>query len=116
MYVLLTLLSLSLHPCLSVTIEQTPRALVIRPGEGVSLSCTVRAAGDPYIYWYRQGLGREPLRFISSSVGKGSVDELRLTHFKANRSSESDFSLSTERVNLSDAGTYYCAWSHTGVR
>ncbi|KAG8550155.1 hypothetical protein GDO81_028091, partial [Engystomops pustulosus] len=98
------------------TITQSPPSLILRPGHPASLSCTVTNAGVPTMYWYRQGPPDRTLELISLSVTVGSVSELTLKHFKAERKTGSDFTLETEKIFSNDTGVYYCAWSTTGVQ
>nr|DBA14762.1 TPA: hypothetical protein GDO54_004054 [Pyxicephalus adspersus] len=117
MYLHLIILIVCLAPCLPQNILQSPPLIVISPGERVKLHCTSTATGDPYMYWYRQPMAGGALVFIVRSLGKGSADELTLTHFKANRSKdrEAEFTLESDTIKAEDAGVYYCAWSSTEV-
>ncbi|KAG9471490.1 hypothetical protein GDO78_014534, partial [Eleutherodactylus coqui] len=95
------------------TITQSPPFLILRPGDPVSLGCTVSNAGVPTMYWYRQGIRDRTLTLLLWSVTVNSTQELTLTHFKADRKTGSDFTLRTEKIMDSDSGVYYCAWSST---
>ncbi|KAG8430249.1 hypothetical protein GDO86_018154 [Hymenochirus boettgeri] len=110
-------LSLLIH-CLPLfltqSITQSPSSLTIPPGGRVYLNCQVLGAGDPFMYWYRQDLGGGALSFVSYSVSAGSVQEMTLSHFNADRGSSIDFSLTSDGAFVNDSGTYYCAWSRTG--
>lgn len=113
---LMMFIILSLLICLpysSQSIIQVPPFLVLRPGDPVSLSCTVTGSDVPTIYWYRQGFNGGTPIFISLSVTTGSVDELTLNHFTGERNSGSLFNLKSEKITESDSGVYYCAWSRT---
>ncbi|OCT71182.1 hypothetical protein XELAEV_18034159mg [Xenopus laevis] len=114
MEMILTLLSLYVLPCLSQTITQTPHILIVPLEGAVSLNCSVVGASDPYMYWYKQDVGRGGLELIAFSFGKDSAEEPTIRHFQSKRSSESDFSLSSKEAKETDGGIYYCAWSHTG--
>ncbi|CAI9594790.1 unnamed protein product [Staurois parvus] len=113
----LLVLALCLTPCLPQSILQTPPMIVVSPGQPVKLNCTSTATGDPYMYWYRQPMTRGALVFIVLSVSKGSVEELTLKHFKAERrkDKEAEFTLESDEIQAEDAGLYYCAWSITDV-
>ncbi|CAI9594791.1 unnamed protein product [Staurois parvus] len=91
--------------------------IVVSPGKSVKLNCTSTATGDPYMYWYRQPMTGGALVSIVRSVGKGSVTELTVTHFKAerNKDKEAEFTLESDEIQAEDAGLYYCAWSTTDV-
>uniref|UniRef100_A0A8C5Q1E2 Ig-like domain-containing protein n=1 Tax=Leptobrachium leishanense TaxID=445787 RepID=A0A8C5Q1E2_9ANUR len=115
-YLALCFIILSLFtPCsLSQSIiTQHPPAYVVHPGENLTLACTVTNTADPYMYWYRQRFHGGSMEFICLSAGAGSVEKPELPNFTAERISESQFSLNMERINVTDAGVYYCAWSHT---
>ncbi|KAE8589239.1 hypothetical protein XENTR_v10017473, partial [Xenopus tropicalis] len=116
MLIPLTLLILHLLPCLPQTITQTPQILIVPLGGAVSLNCSVVGASDPYMYWYKQDLHQGGLKLVVFSFGKDSAEEPTIPDFKANRGSQSDFSLSSEKAKATDCGIYYCAWSHTGAR
>ncbi|KAE8589238.1 hypothetical protein XENTR_v10017472, partial [Xenopus tropicalis] len=89
------------------TITQTPQILIVPLGGAVSLNCSVVGASDPYMYWYKQDLHQGGLKLVVFSFGKDSAEEPTIPDFKANRGSQSDFSLSSEKAKATDCGDYY---------
>ncbi|XP_029932133.1 uncharacterized protein LOC115376590 [Myripristis murdjan] len=97
------------------TFLQPPVAQSVRPGDSVTVNCTVPAAlcdGPHSMYWFRHDAGDSHLEIIHTNNERCG---------RCERSFDSEcpgpsckFSLPKRNVSLSDAGTYYCAVASRG--
>ncbi|XP_072519297.1 signal-regulatory protein beta-2-like [Salminus brasiliensis] len=103
-----TFVAVTDHPQSSISIIQTPKLALVRPGDNVTLQCTVHhkvQAAERGVLWFRSAAGR-------------SFPEIIYTHHNSSRqceiSSSKDgcvFNFTKNISNSEDTGTYYCAVS-----
>ncbi|XP_077961818.1 uncharacterized protein LOC120823054 [Gasterosteus aculeatus] len=87
-------------------IHQSPSE-TIQPGGSVTLNCTVQTGtcdGQHSVYWFKDSEESHPALIYTD---RGSTDQCER---KPNTASHTcDYNLPMESLNLSHAGTYYCA-------
>ncbi|PWA18617.1 hypothetical protein CCH79_00005758, partial [Gambusia affinis] len=92
----------------SVSVEQTPDAAAVQPGDTMSLQCSLfstnsetrpQCPGENFVHWFKSGSGSSYPSIIYTA--RNSTDDA------ANRSCV--YHLSKTLENSSDFGTYYCA-------
>ncbi|XP_029973144.1 uncharacterized protein LOC115406961 isoform X4 [Salarias fasciatus] len=92
-------------------IFQAPPSAAVHPGESVSLQCSVlsdsekKTCSEDYrVHWFRAGSNQSHPSFIYTHGGNA----------ECGNSSQKCFYNFSEKVNVSDAGTYYCAVAACG--
>nr|XP_040038232.1 uncharacterized protein LOC120822524 isoform X2 [Gasterosteus aculeatus aculeatus] len=92
-------------------IHQSPSE-TIQPGGSVTLNCTVQTGtcdGQHSVYWFKDSEESHPALIYTDG---GSTDQCER---KANTQTHTcDYNLPMESLNLSHAGTYYCAVASCG--
>uniref|UniRef100_A0A672IR67 Ig-like domain-containing protein n=1 Tax=Salarias fasciatus TaxID=181472 RepID=A0A672IR67_SALFA len=93
------------------SIIQAPPSDAVHPGESVSLQCSVlsdsekKTCSEDYrVHWFRAGSHQSHPSFIYTHGGKA----------ECGNSSQKCFYNFSKKVNVSDAGTYYCAVAACG--
>uniref|UniRef100_A0A8C8U509 Ig-like domain-containing protein n=1 Tax=Peromyscus maniculatus bairdii TaxID=230844 RepID=A0A8C8U509_PERMB len=97
---------------MSAAINQTPKSMLLRTGQHVTMNCTQNMKHDA-MFWYRQdpGLGLR-LIYYSYDVGitdKGDVPE----GYSVSRTNTEFFPLTLESASPSQTSVYFCASSYT---
>ncbi|XP_029973137.1 polymeric immunoglobulin receptor-like isoform X3 [Salarias fasciatus] len=92
-------------------IFQAPPSAAVHPGESVSLQCSVlsdsekKTCSEDYrVHWFRAGSNQSHPSFIYTHGGNA----------ECGNSSQKCFYNFSEKVSVSDAGTYYCAVAACG--
>uniref|UniRef100_A0A672INB2 Ig-like domain-containing protein n=1 Tax=Salarias fasciatus TaxID=181472 RepID=A0A672INB2_SALFA len=90
---------------------QAPPSAAVHPGESVSLQCSVlsdsekKTCSEDYrVHWFRAGSHQSHPSFIYTHGGNA----------ECGNSSQKCFYSFSKKVNVSDAGTYYCAVAACG--
>ncbi|XP_029113336.1 uncharacterized protein LOC108925254 [Scleropages formosus] len=94
----------------SMTVVQQVVSDPVRPGDSVTLQCTVDSdtcAGEHSVYWFRHGSG-ESLPGLIYTHGKRS-DECEKSPEAGSPTHGCVYSLPKRNLSRSDAGIYYCA-------
>uniref|UniRef100_A0A667ZJR2 Uncharacterized LOC115376191 n=1 Tax=Myripristis murdjan TaxID=586833 RepID=A0A667ZJR2_9TELE len=79
----------------------------IQPGDSVTLNCTVHTGtcdGEHSVYWFRSSGLSQPRAIYTHGVTDDQCERKPTTHTQT-----CDYNLPMKSLNLSDAGTYYCA-------
>uniref|UniRef100_A0A667ZSK4 Ig-like domain-containing protein n=1 Tax=Myripristis murdjan TaxID=586833 RepID=A0A667ZSK4_9TELE len=79
----------------------------IQPGDSVTLNCTVHTGtcdGEHSVYWFRSSGHSQPRAIYTHGVTDDQCERKPTTHTQA-----CDYNLPMKSLDLSDAGTYYCA-------
>ncbi|ELW51504.1 Ig kappa chain V-II region RPMI 6410 [Tupaia chinensis] len=92
-----------------IVMTQTPLTLSVIPGEPASISCRsnqsiLHSDGKTYLKWYQQKPGQSPQLLIYEVSNRFSEAPDRFS----GSGSETDFTLKISRVEVEDAGVYYC--------
>uniref|UniRef100_A0A8C8S045 Ig-like domain-containing protein n=1 Tax=Pelusios castaneus TaxID=367368 RepID=A0A8C8S045_9SAUR len=100
----LHLLSLYLGSSGQIVMTQTPESLAVSPGDTVTINCKASSSISSNIAWYQQKSGQAPklLFYGSSSRPSGVPDRF------SGSGSGTDFTFTISRVEVDDAGDYYC--------
>ncbi|XP_029931648.1 uncharacterized protein LOC115376299 [Myripristis murdjan] len=80
---------------------------IIQPGDSVTLNCTVHTGtcdGEHSVYWFRSSGLSQPRAIYTHGVTDDHCERKPMTHTQA-----CDYNLPMKSLNLSDAGTYFCA-------
>uniref|UniRef100_A0A8C9VMJ6 Ig-like domain-containing protein n=1 Tax=Scleropages formosus TaxID=113540 RepID=A0A8C9VMJ6_SCLFO len=99
----------------SRTVVQQPVSDPARPGDSVTLQCTVdreTCAGEHSVYWFRHGSG-ESLPGLIYTHGNRS-DECEKSPEAGSPTHSCVYSLPKRNLSPSDAGIYYCAVATCG--
>ncbi|XP_037334652.2 uncharacterized protein LOC119222264 [Pungitius pungitius] len=91
-------------------LHQSPSE-TIQPGGSVTLNCTVQTGtcdGQHSVYWFKDSEESHPALIYTDG---GSTDQCER---KSNTTQRCDYNLPMESLNLSHAGTYYCAVASCG--
>ncbi|XP_029113344.1 uncharacterized protein LOC108929665 [Scleropages formosus] len=99
----------------SRTVVQQPVSDPARPGDSVTLQCTVDSetcAGEHSVYWFRHGSG-ESLPGLIYTHGNRS-DECERSPEAGSPTHGCVYSLPKRNLSRSDAGIYYCAVATCG--
>uniref|UniRef100_A0A8C9UXH9 Ig-like domain-containing protein n=1 Tax=Scleropages formosus TaxID=113540 RepID=A0A8C9UXH9_SCLFO len=94
----------------SRTVVQQPVSDTVRPGDSVTLQCTVDSetcAGEHSVYWFRHGSG-ESLPGLIYTHGNRR-DECEKSPEAGSPTHSCVYSLPKRNLSRSDAGIYYCA-------
>uniref|UniRef100_A0A667ZBZ1 Ig-like domain-containing protein n=1 Tax=Myripristis murdjan TaxID=586833 RepID=A0A667ZBZ1_9TELE len=79
----------------------------IQPGDSVTLNCTVHTGtcdGEHSVYWFRSSGLSQPRAIYTHGVTDDQCERKPTTHTQT-----CDYNLLLKSLDLSDAGTYYCA-------
>uniref|UniRef100_A0A667ZJ37 Ig-like domain-containing protein n=1 Tax=Myripristis murdjan TaxID=586833 RepID=A0A667ZJ37_9TELE len=79
----------------------------IQPGDSVTLNCTVHTGtcdGEHSLYWFRSSGHSQPRAIYTHGVTDDQCERKPTTHTQT-----CFYNLPMKSLNLSDAGTYYCA-------
>ncbi|XP_029931545.1 uncharacterized protein LOC115376191 [Myripristis murdjan] len=79
----------------------------IQPGDSVTLNCTVHTGtcdGEHSVYWFRSSGHSQPRAIYTHGVTDDQCKRKPMTHTQA-----CVYNLPMKSLDLSDAGTYYCA-------
>uniref|UniRef100_A0A667ZJU8 Ig-like domain-containing protein n=1 Tax=Myripristis murdjan TaxID=586833 RepID=A0A667ZJU8_9TELE len=79
----------------------------IQPGDSVTLNCTMHTGtcdGEHSVYWFRSSGHSQPRAIYTHGVTDDQCERKPTTHTQT-----CDYNLSMKSLDLSDAGTYYCA-------
>uniref|UniRef100_A0A8C9TZV0 Ig-like domain-containing protein n=1 Tax=Scleropages formosus TaxID=113540 RepID=A0A8C9TZV0_SCLFO len=99
----------------SKTVVQQPVSDPVRPGDSVTLQCTVDSetcAGEHSVYWFRHGSG-ESLPGLIYTHGNRR-DECEKSPEAGSPTHGCVYSLPKRNLSRSDAGIYYCAVATCG--
>ncbi|CAM5078469.1 unnamed protein product, partial [Natator depressus] len=89
-----------------------PPDMVVSQGQPLTLNCSQKSTSYTYMYWYKQAVGKDArlqLVLFSMEGSGGTVEKPFEGHFQSNRTENNVLSLSAERAQVQDSGTYYCA-------
>uniref|UniRef100_A0A4X2KBT6 Ig-like domain-containing protein n=1 Tax=Vombatus ursinus TaxID=29139 RepID=A0A4X2KBT6_VOMUR len=96
-------------------ITQSPRHIVTRMGQKVTLRCE-QNLGHDYMYWYRQDLG-QGLQLIYYSTSEKNFQEGDIPEgYNAAREKPELFSLTLPSSRINQTSLYLCASSRDTVR
>uniref|UniRef100_A0A674J2Y8 Ig-like domain-containing protein n=1 Tax=Terrapene triunguis TaxID=2587831 RepID=A0A674J2Y8_9SAUR len=83
---------------------QTPESLSASVGETVTIKCQASSSIGTYAHWYQLKTGQSPKLLIYSASSRPSGIPARFS----GSGSGTDFTLTISRVEVDDAGDYYC--------
>uniref|UniRef100_A0A8C3HQE5 Ig-like domain-containing protein n=1 Tax=Chrysemys picta bellii TaxID=8478 RepID=A0A8C3HQE5_CHRPI len=88
-----------------IVMTQTPESLAVSPGDRVTINCKASSSVSGWVSWYQQKSGQAPklLIYLASTRSSGIPDR-----FSGSGGSGADFTLTISRVEVQDAGDYYC--------
>ncbi|CAB1345269.1 unnamed protein product [Coregonus sp. 'balchen'] len=89
---------------------QQPVSESVQPGYSVTLNCTIHTqtcAGEHSVYWFRHGTGESHPGIIYTLGDKG--DQCEKSPEAGSPTQSCVYNLPKRNLNISDAGTYYCA-------
>ncbi|XP_060711880.1 T cell receptor beta chain MC.7.G5-like [Hemiscyllium ocellatum] len=95
-------------------VEQSPSIVSIASGQSTTLKCTLKNTGYPNMFWYKQQPGRA-FEALFNSAGEGSVTNYTFDSFKAERTSNTLFTLTLNDASPSHTAVYFCACSNTAL-
>uniref|UniRef100_A0A673XSX8 Immunoglobulin heavy variable 1-2 n=1 Tax=Salmo trutta TaxID=8032 RepID=A0A673XSX8_SALTR len=86
-------------------------SVVKRPGESVTLSCTVSGLPLSWLHWIRQkpGKGLEWIRHIDSGTGTIFAQSLQGQFTITKDNSKNQLYLEVKSLKTEDSAVYYCA-------
>ncbi|XP_064881065.1 immunoglobulin alpha-2 heavy chain-like [Oncorhynchus nerka] len=94
----------------SKTVVEQPVSESVQPGDSVTLNCTIHmetCAGDHSVYWFRHGSGESHPGIIYTHGDRS--DQCEKSPEAGSPTQSCVYNLIKRNLNLSDAGTYYCA-------
>ncbi|EMP41493.1 Ig kappa chain V-IV region B17 [Chelonia mydas] len=88
-----------------IVMTQTPESLAVSPGDRVTINCKASSSvSSNYMAWYQQKSGQAPKLLIHSASTRPSGIPDRFS----GSGSGTDFTFTISRVEVDDAGDYYC--------
>ncbi|CAM5110271.1 unnamed protein product, partial [Eretmochelys imbricata] len=87
-----------------IVMTQTPESLAVSPGDRVTINCKASSSVSSYMAWYQQKSGQAPKLLIYSASSRPSGIPDRFS----GSGSGTDFTFTISRVEVDDAGDYYC--------
>uniref|UniRef100_A0A8C3S6L6 Ig-like domain-containing protein n=1 Tax=Chelydra serpentina TaxID=8475 RepID=A0A8C3S6L6_CHESE len=87
-----------------IVLTQTPESLLVSPEDRVTINCKASSSIGSAIAWYQQKSGQTPKLLIHSASTRPSGVPDRFS----GSGSGTDFTLTINRVEADDAGSYYC--------
>uniref|UniRef100_A0A674J3K9 Ig-like domain-containing protein n=1 Tax=Terrapene triunguis TaxID=2587831 RepID=A0A674J3K9_9SAUR len=87
-----------------IVMTQTPESLAVSPGDTVTIRCKASANAYSNMAWYQQKSGQAPKLLIRSASTRPSGIPDRFS----GSGSGTDFTFTISRVEVDDAGDYYC--------
>ncbi|XP_014011465.1 uncharacterized protein [Salmo salar] len=100
----------------SMSVNQQPVFELVQPGDSVTLNCTIHTetcAGEYSVYWFRHGSGESCPGILYTNGDRSDQCEKSIETGSPTQSCV--YNLPKRNLNLSDAGTYYCAVASCGV-
>uniref|UniRef100_A0A8C8C254 Ig-like domain-containing protein n=1 Tax=Oncorhynchus tshawytscha TaxID=74940 RepID=A0A8C8C254_ONCTS len=94
----------------SKTVVEQPVSESVQPGDSVTLNCTIHTetcAGEYSVYWFRHGSGESHPGIIYTHGDRS--DQCEKSPEAGSPTQSCVYNLLKRNLNLSDAGTYYCA-------
>uniref|UniRef100_K7FPK9 Ig-like domain-containing protein n=1 Tax=Pelodiscus sinensis TaxID=13735 RepID=K7FPK9_PELSI len=87
-----------------IVLTQTPESLAVSPGDTVTIHCKASSSVSSWMAWYQQKSGQAPklLIYRASNRPSGVPDRF------SGSGSGTDFTFTISRVEVDDAGDYYC--------
>uniref|UniRef100_A0A674ISX4 Ig-like domain-containing protein n=1 Tax=Terrapene triunguis TaxID=2587831 RepID=A0A674ISX4_9SAUR len=98
-----------------LVLTQTPESLAVSPGDRVTINCKASSSVGSYMTWYQQKSGQAPKLLIHSASTRPSGIPDRFS----GSGSGTDFTFTISRVEVDDAGDYYCqnqSWPLTDTK
>ncbi|XP_076121587.1 immunoglobulin lambda-1 light chain-like isoform X3 [Alosa pseudoharengus] len=92
-------------------LTQKPPVLTVRKGETATLHCNLGTVKNSYALWYKQIPGETPqymLYFYHSSSSPTYASGFSAPKFDSKHSSQSDYSLIINTIEVGDSAVYYC--------
>ncbi|XP_045074110.1 uncharacterized protein LOC121572593 [Coregonus clupeaformis] len=99
----------------SMSVLQQPVSESVQPGDSVTLNCTIHTetcVGEHSVYWFRHGSGVSHPGIIYTHGDRSDLCEKFPNAGSPTQSCV--YNLPKRNLNLSDAGTYYCAVASCG--
>uniref|UniRef100_A0A8C4RTR5 Ig-like domain-containing protein n=1 Tax=Erpetoichthys calabaricus TaxID=27687 RepID=A0A8C4RTR5_ERPCA len=93
-----------------LTVTQSPMLIIQPKDTPVRLNCTAEGYANPYMYWYKQGIGKN-LHMMAFSTAPGSVTDISDNRFSFTRANGQFFTLETDSLPQDANGVYFCAAS-----
>ncbi|CAM5081135.1 unnamed protein product, partial [Eretmochelys imbricata] len=89
-----------------------PLDMVVSQGQPLTLNCSLSTTQFMTMYWYKQAMGKDArlqLVLFSTEGSSANVEKPFEGHFQSSGTKNNVLSLSAERSQVQDSGTYYCA-------
>ncbi|CAB1351605.1 unnamed protein product [Coregonus sp. 'balchen'] len=99
----------------SKTVVQQSVSKSVQLGDSVTLNCTIHTetcVGEHSVYWFRHGSGESHPGIIYTHGDRG--DQCENSPEAGSPTQSCVYNLPKRNLNLSDAGTYYCAVASCG--
>ncbi|KAJ1167973.1 hypothetical protein NDU88_008358 [Pleurodeles waltl] len=90
------------------SVSQTPEKLLVPEGSPLSLNCTYKVSGYPYLFWHFQPPCEAP-QLLLKEHGQEEQKGFSAPH----NTSETSFHLKKKISEVGDSGLYLCAVSDT---
>ncbi|CAM4438995.1 unnamed protein product [Caretta caretta] len=90
----------------------SPLDMVVSQGQPLTLNCSLSTTQFMTMYWYKQAMGKDArlqLVLFSTEGSSANFEKPFEGHFQSSGTKNNVLSLSAERAQLQDSGTYYCA-------
>ncbi|CAM5142038.1 unnamed protein product, partial [Natator depressus] len=87
-----------------IVLTQTPETLSVSPGDRVTINCKASSSVSSWVAWYQQKSGQAPKLLIHKASTRSSGIPDRFS----GSGSGTDFTFTISRVEVEDAGDYYC--------
>ena len=96
-------------------ITQWPGYISSQPDASVEMHCYQNNTDHPYMSWYRQQRGKEPVLMATLVAGSPSYEPGFDSGFGVSSSEKKMWSLAVEAVRSTDEAVYLCAASQHGA-